>query len=196
MVWLKLQLVLNLKRGPPPSDVLVQNEVPPYENSGVGPNRDLNEQKVNAIEGSSSMICGGGVDSVNEAYQQPPNQAGASQDNLGVICNGLEGLRERLERTLSDPEFDTTTSSVIAEIIGLISQVECGLSVGVEWGSELDPELEESLIGLLNDTVSTSFQLDENVRGLLGASVEDVGGRGTLKTMWLKLKEMQRVLKF
>ena len=149
---------------------------------------------MNAIKGSSSMIYGGGVDSVNETYQQPPNQAGASQDNLGVICNGLEGLRERLERTLSDPEFDTTTSSVIAEMIGLISQVECGLSVGVEWGSGSDPELEESLIGLLNDTVSTSFQLDENVRGLLGASVEDVGGRGTLKTMWLKLKEMQRVL--
>ena len=141
----------------------------------------------------SGVICSGGIDMLNQ-IDPPPNPVNASLDNLGVICNGLEGLRGRLERTLSDPDFDTTTSSVVEEMIDLISQVEGGLSGGMEWGSGYDPELEESLIGLLNNTVSTSFQLDESVRGLLGANVEDMGGRGTLRTIWLKLKEMQRVL--
>ena len=82
------------------------------------------------------------------------------------------------------------------ELQQVLSQLEEGVMVEREgdWGEgSSDPDLEGEILELINSTINNSFELDRSVAELYGVRADSIGGEGTLRRLWLKLKELSRV---
>ena len=116
----------------------------------------------------------------------------------------LAELKKNLSSSVNTPEFDSTTSSVIEEMLELISRIEQSGS----WASGSDPDLEMSFVGLVSElTFNNVFQVEDslservkihgqedNMCGGGGNWLNSVGGSMTLNKIWSILKEVDRVI--
>ena len=102
------------------------------------------------------------------------------------------------------PEFDTTSSSILSEIRPILDENNID-QISPRWESS-DPDVTGAILGLLGENpekISNPFQLSDRIRNELidraertGArallwdlpTFNDVGGRGTITSVWNRLK--------
>ena len=105
-----------------------------------------------------------------------------------------------------DIQFDTMTSSVAAELRNMLSDFDDSQSE-VDWRDLSDPDLEGALINLIGpceNKLSSPFQLTDRIRRELirraeqagsraldwsMSSYDKIGGEGTLRSVWIRLKD-------
>ena len=105
-----------------------------------------------------------------------------------------------------DIQFDTMTSSVAAELRNMLSDFDDSQSE-VDWRDLSDPDLEGALINLVGpceNKLSSPFQLTDRIRRELirraeqagsraldwsMSSYDKIGGEGTLRSVWIRLKD-------
>ena len=99
---------------------------------------------------------------------------------------------------LNFESFDSESSSVILEIFGVMDEAEASQA----WDLSSDPELEEVFVSMVDEIINNPSQLSEAIRrrvpnidsSLTQSSFDQIGGQGTLRQIWAKLKELERVL--
>ena len=107
------------------------------------------------------------------------------------------------------PQFDTLTSSIEEELRAILSDIDSNSDP--EWPDLSDPDLESAiidLIGPLKEKISTPFQLTDKIKRELIRRAEQtggraldwsmntfnkVGGKGTLRSIWNRLKSCHLV---
>ena len=124
---------------------------------------------------------------------------------MSGVNESLAELKKSLNSSvLSAPEFDSTTSSIIEEMLELISRIEQTSS----WADGSDPDIEMSFVGLVSElTFNNVFQVEDSIGERVkihgqndvvsnggGSWLNSVDGNLTLNKIWTILKEVDRVV--
>ena len=132
-------------------------------------------------------------------------EGGEEKERMSGVNESLAELKKSLNSSvLSAPEFDSTTSSIIEEMLELISRIEQTSS----WADGSDPDLEMSFVGLVSElTFNNVFQVEDSIGERVkihgqndvvsnggGSWLNSVGGNLTLNKIWTILKEVDRVV--
>ena len=121
-------------------------------------------------------------------------------DNINKRINRMNSLQEDLSDSRYDgfgsdteDEFDSMGTEVLREIVGVMDDVENELLTG--WPKGRDPDLEGSILEVVEGILfDNSFQLADSLDGWSQELFDRVGGRGTLRELWRRLKQLKQVI--
>ena len=113
---------------------------------------------------------------------------------LDIIMDGIEDIRtvKEIRNETVNIEFESESSSMIEHIVQIMN--ETGKSLVVHWEGP-DPNLEDSIIEVLEGVVvQTSLELEEHLGWRL-SMFDRIGGTPTLREVWLRLKSLKQVMR-
>ena len=138
------------------------------------------------------------LESVKKRLDEGRNISLSPSSEHETTCEAAVAEKEKDD---DDLRFISMTSSIFEEMEGILSELS---SSEAEWPDRSDPDLEGVLLDLAGtERIATPFQLADRVKRELvrraeasGAralewslpSFDRVGGSGTLRTMWDRLK--------
>ena len=113
---------------------------------------------------------------------------------LGVIIDELENVGFIHHVNMHDEaEFSSETSSILDDIIKVMNDAKLSMMCS-NW-AEPDPDLEGSIMEILDGLVlHTSLDLEQHLHGWRLDSFDRIGGPGTLRGIWSKLKILKQVV--
>ena len=124
---------------------------------------------------------------------------GEGVDNVGVENRSINGSLRRLKQSLDEnfESFGSEGSAIIGEIFELID----GAETDRDFELLSDPDLEETFASMVDGVVHNPGQISEfvnsKVSGLEESITQDsfdrIGGKGTLREIWLRLKRLHQV---
>ena len=121
-------------------------------------------------------------------------------DKINKRINRINSLQEDLSDSRYDGfgsdteyEFDSMGTEVLREIDGVMDDVVNELLTG--WPEGPDPDLEGSILEVVEGILfNNSFQLADSLDGWSQELFDRVGGRGTLRELWRRLKQLKQVI--
>ena len=133
------------------------------------------------------------VEEINTSRPKDPRNGRDCPRGFDQLLEELEGVRTvpKIRAETEHIEFEAETSSMIEHIIRIMNETEKSMIMNWE-GS--DPNLEYSIMEVLEGVVvQTSLELEEHLGWRL-CMIDRIGGAGTLREVWLRLKSLRQVV--